>query len=360
MSRYWSKIAQRSCLRFFISAALREGGSVSQFVVLLAFVVLSSVTHAAQYCVTNAAFGLVDSLALASASTEDDEIRFVKGALNLSVDLEPPSKIYGDLALRGGYDSGCTTRLDNSAMTQITASGRTIRLFPRQQSDITIERLDFVALKSISVVDNIAEFPGAYGLIFISRSGFRNVEAGLAISVFRHNVRISNSLFANNYFSSISRGLSIESYHNIGTAQDATVNVSNCTIVGFAVGIWVLPGSMSANSPLPRVSNIISRNNAIDVLLSRPTDVRYSVYKTVDFTDSGALGGNSVANLMPEPVLALDAFYRPKPGSNAINSGDNSVVPSHYLVRDYYGKSRIVQGTVDRGAVETASVYFGN
>jgi hypothetical protein len=63
---------------------------------------------------------------------------------------------------------------------------------------------------------------------------------------------------------------------------------------------------------------------------------------------------------MPEPVLALDAFYRPKPGSNAINSGDNSVVPSHYLVRDYYGKSRIVQGTVDRGAAETASLYFGN
>ena len=47
---------------------------------------------------------------MATSSAEDDEIRFVKGLLNINVNLDATPKIVGSLALRGGYDAGCTTR----------------------------------------------------------------------------------------------------------------------------------------------------------------------------------------------------------------------------------------------------------
>jgi hypothetical protein len=112
--------------------------------------------------------------------TPGERCRVTKG---LAIDDSQPAmpKTHRILALRGGYDAGCTTRSDNQAMTQIKSQNNRIRLFLRQQSNITIERLDFEGLESFMVVDNIAETHGAYGLVLVSRSAFRNSDLGLLL-----------------------------------------------------------------------------------------------------------------------------------------------------------------------------------
>ena len=53
---------------------------------IIAASLLSTSSHAAQYCIT-AETALVSALTIATSSAEDDEIRFVKGLLNINVNL---------------------------------------------------------------------------------------------------------------------------------------------------------------------------------------------------------------------------------------------------------------------------------
>lgn len=322
---------------------------------LAASVFTSSASHAAQYCIT-AETALVSALTIATSSAEDDEIRFVKGLLNINVNLDAMPKILGSLALRGGYDAGCTSRSDSQAMTQIKSQNNRIRLFPRQQSNITIERLDFDGLESFMVFDNIAETPGAYGLVLVSRSAFRNSDVGLWVSVLRHDVAVENSLFINNNRNSSSSGLILDNYYNTSTGQSSAARVSNCTLRGNSFGLWIENGSVGPNSQIPSVVNVISYGNVIDLVLSRPAYVHHSMYRSLSTTDTGALSSGSGNNSSTDPLL--DANHRPKSGSRAIDSGDNAAVAVPLTARDYYGNTRIIGATVDRGAVEKTAFGF--
>ncbi len=66
---------------------------------IIAVSLLSTSSHAAQYCIT-AETALVSALTIATSSAEDDEIRFVKGLLNINVNLDAMPKILGSLVLR--------------------------------------------------------------------------------------------------------------------------------------------------------------------------------------------------------------------------------------------------------------------
>ena len=59
---------------------------LSLAVALAASVFTSSASHAAQYCISSET-ALVSALTIATSSAEDDEIRFVKGLLNINVNL---------------------------------------------------------------------------------------------------------------------------------------------------------------------------------------------------------------------------------------------------------------------------------
>ena len=209
-------------------------------------------------------------------------------------------------------------------MTKIVSQNNRIRLFPRQQSSITIERLDFDGLESFSVIDNIAEVTGDYGLVLISRSAFRNAHAGLRVSVLRHNVRVKNSLFINNNRAGSSTGLFVETAFNSNTGQDATANVVNCTLRGNGVGAWIGSWVAGPNLTASSIVNTISTGNIVDVILARPTQIRHSMYSTLSTSDAGALAAGSIRNSTANPLL--DANHRPGLNSRAIDSGDSAAV----------------------------------
>ncbi len=312
---------------------------------------LSSVSQAAQFCVSSDT-GLYSALLTASASTEDDEIRLVKGSFNVNFDFGSSGKITGDLALRGGYDAGCATRSTAAAMTRLNAQGQGFRLFPRQASDLTIERIDFDGFSSIKIVDNVAEPAGPYGLVLVSRSAFRNAQMGLGVSLLRHDVHIENSLFVNNQTLPTSRGLLLETFHNPGTGQTSIASVVNCTLRNNSVGLTLGEGTTGAASPPTLIANTIaSENSQTDIELFQPAELRYNLYSTLALHQTGSLAAASTNNLR-SPAL-LDPSHRPLPGSRAINSGENSYFPTPLKVRDYYGNARIANVVIDRGAVES-------
>jgi hypothetical protein len=323
--------------------------------IALATVTLASeYAHSAQYCITSET-ALYSALMNSAISPEADDIRLVKGLININVNLDTTQKINGDLALRGGYDAGCTTRADVAAMTKVMSQNNRIRLFPRQESSITIERLDFDGLESFLVVDNITNTAGDYGLVLVSRSAFRNGHTGLLISVLRHNVRVENSLFINNNRTASSTGLTVETAYNSNTGQDATASLVNCTLRGNGVGVWIGSWIAGPNLTASSIVNSISTGNVVDVILARPTQVRYSMYGTLSSTDSGVLAAGSIRNSIANPLL--DANQRPGSNSRAIDNGDSAAVPIPAKARDYYGNTRIQGQAVDIGAVEISTGF---
>lgn len=312
---------------------------------------LSSAGQAAQFCVSSDT-GLYSALLTASASVDDDEIRLVKGSFNVNFDFGSSGKITGDLALRGGYEEGCATRLSAAAMTRLKAQGQGFRLFPRQASDLTIERIDFDGFRSINIVDNIAEPAGRYGLVLVSRSAFRNAQMGLDVTLLRHDAHIENSLFVDNKALPTSRGLFLETFHNPGTGQTPIASVINCTLRNNSVGLTLGEGTTGAASAPTLIANTIaSENSQTDIELFRPTELRYSLYSTLVLGPSGTLAASSTNNLR-SPAM-LDPSHRSLPGSRAINSGENSFFPTPLKARDYYGNARITNVVIDRGAVES-------
>ena len=319
-----------------------------------ASVFTSSASHAAQYCI-NSETAFFSALSTSAISVEDDEIRLVKGLLNINFNINSPQNINGDLSLRGGYDAGCSTRADLQAMTQIKAQDNSIELRPKPSSDIFIERMDFDGMEAFNIYDNFDGDLGAFGLIYVSRSAFRNANRGLWIHSFRHDVRVENSLFINNNQTYNSTGLEITNFFNFDAQQDYLVSVVNCTMRGNTHGVVINRG-LAGPRLTPTLVNTISTDNVIDVKLARRTYIHHSMFKTLSLGMEGELTTGSGNNLSTDPLL--DVNHRPKSGSLAIDSGDNAAVAVPLKARDYYGNTRIIGPTVDRGAVEKTVFGF--
>lgn len=312
---------------------------------LLSLFPFAAASHAAQYCVTSGA-GFRDALVAAAQSPEADQIRFIRGALALDGNVDAGIKVEGSLQLRGGYAAGCGSRLDPGHVTRIDGNGFDIRLLLRRASSLDVEQMHFHGLDRFSAGSNVAETAGTYGVIRITRSAFREFGGGPAFDPLRHDVRISNSLFADNDW-----GVSLESYYNTSAGLSSRIEVVNCTLVNNGVGLIVQEGTTGAGAtPTTIVNSIIADNLDADLSLARPTIVRHSLYRVLDLSGAGALHANSQANLGSAPML--DSKFVPRAGSPALDSGDDSVLGYPFILPDFAVKVRKVGTHVDRGALE--------
>jgi hypothetical protein len=312
---------------------------------LLTLLAFATASPAANYCVTSGA-GFRQALAAAAPSPDADQIRFVAGAIALDADVDANTKVEGNLQLRGGYASGCLSRLDPKHVSRIDGNGFKVRIVLRRYSDLDVEQMHFHGAEEFIVGDNVAETPGPYGVVRITRSAFRDFEKGPRFPLLRHDVRISNSVFAGNDW-----GISLDSFHNPDTNSASRFDVINSTVVDNGVGIFV--GSLigpAASNPPTIVNSIIANNLDADLALLQPVIVRYSIVRTVDLGEDGALHANSQANLASAPML--DAKLVPLAGSPALDSGDDSVLESPFILPDFAVKLRRIGAHVDRGALE--------
>lgn len=309
--------------------------------------------HAAVYCV-GAETALHAALYAAKHSPEDDEIRLLAGRIELRQDLNSMTRIEGGLKLRGGYASGCQARPFNASRSTLSGNGHWLLLF-LHSGDLLMERMDFTGFDEVLVIGNI--FNQADGSIDIVRSAFRDGRNGLEIQAWGHDVRVSDSLFVGNAPDGTGdggAGLRVFGYRN--SMRNTEIFINNITAVNNAVGLYVEhwpDGAISA--PRAEVVNMVGDENAVaDLQMASSIELRSSMVATIDRMRGATLGMRSGGNLATDPQL--DALSRPiAPGSPAINSGDNSVLPRGPLFvmpLDYAGNPRLRGSAVDRGAFE--------
>jgi hypothetical protein len=312
---------------------------------LLSLLPFAAASHAANYCVTSGA-GFRDALVAAAQSGDADQIRFVRGAIALDGPVDAGIKIEGSLQLRGGYAAGCESRLDPKHVSRIDGNGFDIRMLLRRASNLDVEQMHFHGLERFTAASNVAETAGIYGVIRITRSAFREFGHGPVFDPLRHDVRISNSLFADNEW-----GVSLASYYNVSAGLSSRVEVVNSTLVNNGVGLVVHAGSTGVGATPPSIVNsIVADNLDADLSLAQSTIVRYSLYRVLELSGAGALHANSQSNLGGAPML--DSRFVPRAGSPALDSGDDSVIGYPFIPPDFAVNLRKVGAHVDRGALE--------
>ncbi len=309
---------------------------------------LTGVAHASDFCVSTTP-GFTTALATAAASAEDDTIRITTAPINLSASLDV--EVFGSLAIRGGYPTGCSGFGSNSAISEINGQ-QSIRLTLRDQ-DLTLSRLRFNGITSTEIRDVNFDSNVTTGLILVQRVSVDGGNTGLRIFSTHHDVRVENSLFTGS--TSNSGG----AYNGAGFTLDRfsdeiapiTVELINNTAVGNRYGFSVIGVGQSSLVPL-LVNNVAFDNRAADLRLENPVLLQNNLWVSESFIGSGMPAPGSAQNLHVNAQIS--ASYKPiVPSSPLINSGSNTP-PGGLPTTDHDGGLRQIGTLVDRGAFETS------
>lgn len=297
------------------------------------------------------------ALALLPVSTSEPlVIKFAQGSYDIAMTPWSSTSFKGDrpLHLKGGYNSSCTARSENPALTTLTDSRFEGFFHVDTDGDIEIDRLrfadiwwlnispessysgDYAARFSRVVLDRVEQlrFPGN-SEIFIDSSlfwrGGRPSGSDCAVSiadttlgwtervVLRHNTFVGNQGAAALCVGATSGG------------HDWTVNLTN---------------------------NIFRDNGPLDIRLrkpgsysSMPATVRNNIYASLSSNPSLASGAVATLNIDPAFVNPAAGNFRLQTASPAINSGRTDV--NLFSQRDFDGNPRWFGAAPDRGAFES-------
>jgi hypothetical protein len=152
------------------------------------------------------------------AADEEVEIRLVTGTYDVTqtcLDLNPIASCDArdnKLSLRGGYDSGCTARSADPALTVITAPGRNVELIALQDSaDLAIDRLTFRDIDFLRLIlEGLTEgnYKASIDRVWFDRIGQFLIDVDTLL--FRNSI-VSRSGFGGPYPGQFAGALSISS-----------------------------------------------------------------------------------------------------------------------------------------------------
>ena len=354
---------------------------MSQFIrccIGVALASLGKATLATPYCV-GTGNDLATAMETAAGDDQDDEIRIKAGvmrhvgAANLVArwDYYHPA-LPGTLTISGGWDGTCTTQINDPRLTELDAEyqGSAVRIFAGQ-GDIRISNLTITrgfnngttSLAGTAANLSIATQSGAAvtveRLIVVAANATSSAVAGgvsigllynPATITLRNNLIAYNSGYANAGLE-IAADSSTVVLTNNSIFSNSTANTSN-TIYGVGVSLLHVNGSSYvANNVIVdntigtgasrdmdnKAGNTYLRNNHIGVLHA-------TVAPTIDFNTTTGDPGWTKVGIYPIPNLT----------SPLRDSGYNTPLSGVGAV-DLAGNPRMVDGTVDRGAIEAAT-----
>ncbi len=331
---------------------LKTALSFGALVVSLLFVP-SGAAYAAQFCVDTES-ELQLALSVSQINGQSNDIRIQQGSYSMPGGASPGvlELIYPhNLTISGGWNSDCTNRSLDPAATTINGEGNGgSSWWFHSYASITLDGLRFVNSHSFRMGGGPE--CNASGVKFTFRRTIFDGNQGRSLFATPcHSVRLENNLIVN----SQDTGIEIECRESM-TYQLINNTIRDSLGTGLAVnqqGVPVGP-CITHGLGLNRLSN-----NVIDkVLLDEATPVALNnIFDQLNTSDGGGLFPGSGNNLIQNPLL--DANYRPiEPNSPAINSGTDSV-PGGLPATDITGATRVIGGTVDRGAFESSVVPPG-
>ena len=310
----------------------------------LCWLFLAMPVHAVIYCV-DSNLSLATSLAAASASNADDQIRLRTGSFGGTgaIDLQ----VHGALTISGGWGPNCVFRSD-AATSTITGVNPQNFWLTQDANDLELLGLVFDGWNQVILSGLDQQFGPPNDDIKVRRSRFTNASIGLYINAGSHNILVENSRF-DGYSTT---GLHI--YRTAASFSSAEVVLQDNTISNpasaSASGLRV---SSVAGAPAAdiRIYNTVMDGNQFDLRISNQTVVvRYAFWTTQLFTAPGGLGAGSGSNLSGNPQL--DMNYRPiEPTSPLINAG--RVITGSTPSTDYDGGPRVYGIRPDIGAYES-------
>ncbi len=314
------------------------------FLFALCWLLFDMPAHAVNYCV-DSNLSLATSLAAASASNADDQIRLKSGTYGGTgpIDLQ----VHGALTISGGWGTNCLFRSDAATSTITGVNPQNFKL-TQDANDLELLGLVFDGWSQVILSGLDQQFGPPNDDIKVRRSRFTNALIGLFINAGSHNIVVENSRF-DGYSNT---GLHI--YRTAASFSSAVVVLQDNTISNpssaSASGLRV---SSAAGAPAAdiRIYNTVMDGNLYDLRISNQTVVvRYAFWNTQLFTAPGGLGAGSGSNLSGNPQL--DANYRPiEPTSPLINTG--RVITGSTPNIDYDGGPRVFGIRPDIGAYES-------
>ncbi|MEO7917595.1 MAG: hypothetical protein ABIR16_08115 [Dokdonella sp.] len=322
----------------------------------LCFAVLacaSTSAYAVQtYCVSSVT-QLRNALVDAETDADDSYIKIRTGTYEFFTELryEPTAEFIlpaGNLTVEGGYNTGCTSRVDDARLTTVrSGASQQFALFTQTGS---------VSVKTLTLDQTELRFAGGIlgdscasnSLKFEGRR-LRSTGGKLYTLAQCHDIVLRDSVFA-----SPADGTALEIYINqnneLGSSASLTmVNntvaegrlfVSSCCDFRGTAYLYNNVFRNSGTEIAARATNVLALNNRYDSL----------VFSADTTLPAGTLQVGSTDNVSSNPNL--DADYRPNANSVMVNSG-TSTVPGGLLSIDLYGGTRVIGSAVDRGAVES-------
>ena len=309
----------------------------------LCFALAGLPLHAATYCV-DSNLSLATSLAAASASNADDEIKLKTGSYSGTgaIDLQ----VRGALSISGGWTANCLLRTGTVTSTIRGVSTDNFKL-TQDASDLALSGLVFDGWFEVMLSGVDLQYGPLLNEIRVSRSRFTNTTIGVNINAGSHNIVVENSRFDGYSDSALRIYRSAQSFSSADVLlQHNTIsNPANSSATGLRVH-----GVVDAPVANIRIYNTVIDGNLRDLhISSQPVSVRYSFWTTELFSGPGGLAPGSGSNQSGDPKL--DINYRPiEPTSPLINTGR---VTAGSPSTDYDGGPRVFGIRPDIGAYES-------
>ena len=320
------------------------------------------------HCVATAS-ELQSALSVATYNAMHDVVNVVQGTYSLSDNYANTFYYYSEegynLAINGGYNANCTSRVVAPANTVLDGEELEAVLFLRDNNSWPYTQ---IAVDGITVKNGRDEYAAGggiyaratYGRIDISNSAFMDNATGEGGGVYAKNnngsIALANNVFAHNTSNWSGGGCFLTAGNEIRLTNNTIAN-NTSTDGSCTGGVYIRLQQDSCR--LDMYNNIIWANYggiADDIYVdSLPADSEINAYNN-DFDPAKAIGLDGNANLggnISEDPLFVDAAggdYHLSFGSPCLDAGDETApgLPEY----DLEGDQRILGETVDIGADE--------
>ena len=283
-------------------------------------------------------------------------IKLAQGTYDVASTPWSSSTFRGDrpLSLKGGYNSTCTTRSEDPALTTITDS-RTQDIFGiKTDGDIEIDRVRFANIEWLNILSE-SEYSADYSTR-ISRVLFDRVQ--LLRFPGNSEIFIDSSVFWRGGRATGSDCAVYIADTSLGRTERITLRHNTFVANQGAAALCVGSASGSHDWTLNLTNNIFRDNGSLDIRLrkpgsytSMPATIRHNIY--ANLSSNPPLASPAVATLNVDPAFINPATgnFRLQPTSLAINAGRTDI--AFLTQRDFDGNPRWFGDAPDRGAFES-------
>ncbi len=311
-----------------------------------------------EFCVRNELELTLALGAFATSTTQPMTIKLAQGIYDLSQTQLSSCYDCGDrpIAIRGGYNSTCTSRSEDPTATTLTTSGTEPGADAAidTNGDIELDRLRIVGIDHLRLSAE-STFSADY-IIRISRVLFDSVRS-IRIPG-NSEIYIDNSVFWRGGRPSGPNCAIQMTDTSLGWTD--RVVIRNSTFVGNLgpAALCLGSGSGGHDWTLNLTNNIFRDNGPVDIRLRKPgsysampATLRNNIYATLDTNPPLVSAPVATLNVDPLFVNAAAGNFRLQGTSLAINSGrtDVNLLAEH----DFDGNSRWFGDAPDRGAFES-------